>query len=230
MRDVLDRLDGWAARCRSAQSTLDRHGADRDAVARVAGQVLDLAQDIERAQESAEAADLRGPLVMRDALDRALRGARDAGGAHGTDPDSQDHPWCARGDCAARQEGLRCCLMPGHVHYGKLLDYLSEHLDRAAAAWFPDLQRALEGSAERVDTMRARLEYAFRPGGQETEAFTLQFRFRDLSFTWDPEAEENFRKHGVSFFEAATAFLDPHGLDGVDPDLSREKIVAYSDQ
>ena len=36
-------------------------------------------------------------------------------------------------------------------------------------------------------------------------------------FEWDPEkARSNSKKHGVSFEEAATAFLDPDGLDGED--------------
>ncbi|HTM03819.1 MAG TPA: BrnT family toxin [Vicinamibacterales bacterium] len=36
-------------------------------------------------------------------------------------------------------------------------------------------------------------------------------------FEWDPvKAEANLRKHGVSFDEAATVFLDPEGLDGPD--------------
>jgi uncharacterized DUF497 family protein len=36
-------------------------------------------------------------------------------------------------------------------------------------------------------------------------------------FDWDPrKAQSNWRKHGVSFEEAATAFLDPDGLDGED--------------
>jgi uncharacterized DUF497 family protein len=36
-------------------------------------------------------------------------------------------------------------------------------------------------------------------------------------FDWDPgKAQSNRRKHGVSFEEAATAFLDPDGLDGED--------------
>ena len=40
-------------------------------------------------------------------------------------------------------------------------------------------------------------------------------------FDWDPrKAESNRRKHGVSFEEAATAFLDPKGLDGDDLDHS----------
>jgi hypothetical protein len=36
-------------------------------------------------------------------------------------------------------------------------------------------------------------------------------------FDWDPrKAQSNRRKHGVSFEEAATVFLDPDGLDGED--------------
>ena len=36
-------------------------------------------------------------------------------------------------------------------------------------------------------------------------------------FDWDPqEAKANQLEHGVSFEEAATAFLDPDGLDGED--------------
>jgi len=36
-------------------------------------------------------------------------------------------------------------------------------------------------------------------------------------FDWDPQkAQANQLKHGVSFEEAATAFLDPEGLDGED--------------
>ena len=36
-------------------------------------------------------------------------------------------------------------------------------------------------------------------------------------FDWDPrKARANRLKHGVSFEEAATAFLDPDGLDGED--------------
>ena len=40
-------------------------------------------------------------------------------------------------------------------------------------------------------------------------------------FDWDPrKAQSNWRKHGVSFEEAAAAFLDPDGLDGEDLDHS----------
>jgi len=36
-------------------------------------------------------------------------------------------------------------------------------------------------------------------------------------FGWDPpKAQSNREKHGISFEEAATAFLDPDGLDGED--------------
>lgn len=50
MNALLDKLVGWAARARAAQVTLDLFGADREKVARVAGQLLDLAQDVERAR------------------------------------------------------------------------------------------------------------------------------------------------------------------------------------
>jgi uncharacterized DUF497 family protein len=39
-------------------------------------------------------------------------------------------------------------------------------------------------------------------------------------FDWDPQkAKANQLKHGVSFEEAATAFLDADGLDGEDLDI-----------
>lgn len=42
-----------------------------------------------------------------------------------------------------------------------------------------------------------------------------------MKFVWDEKkAEANLRKHGVSFDEAATVFLDPHALSGPDPDHS----------
>lgn len=34
------------------------------------------------------------------------------------------------------------------------------------------------------------------------------------------KADSNFRKHGVTFYEAATVFLDPLALSGADPDHS----------
>jgi hypothetical protein len=40
-------------------------------------------------------------------------------------------------------------------------------------------------------------------------------------YEWDPEkAKENQRKHGVSFDEATTVFLDPFALSFDDPDHS----------
>lgn len=42
-----------------------------------------------------------------------------------------------------------------------------------------------------------------------------------MKFVWDDEkAETNLQKHGVSFDEAATVFLDPYALSGPDPDHS----------
>ena len=63
-------------------------------------------------------------------------------------------------------------------------------------------------------------------------------------FDWDPrKANSNWVKHGVSFEEAATAFLDAAGLDGEDVEhsageerrlrlakssLSRILVIAYT--
>jgi len=45
-----------------------------------------------------------------------------------------------------------------------------------------------------------------------------------MRFEWDPEkARLNLAKHGVSFEEAATAFLDPHSLTNFDPDHSETR-------
>jgi hypothetical protein len=42
-----------------------------------------------------------------------------------------------------------------------------------------------------------------------------------MDFAWDEnKAEANLKKHGVSFDEAATVFLDPLALSGPDPDHS----------
>jgi uncharacterized DUF497 family protein len=42
-----------------------------------------------------------------------------------------------------------------------------------------------------------------------------------LRFEWDPKkAAENFRKHGVRFGEAETAFADDRSIDVYDPDHS----------
>lgn len=42
-----------------------------------------------------------------------------------------------------------------------------------------------------------------------------------MKFEWDPrKAEINLRKHGVSFDEAASVFLDRFALSGPDPEHS----------
>ncbi len=44
-------------------------------------------------------------------------------------------------------------------------------------------------------------------------------------FEWDPrKAQSNAEKHGVSFDEAVTVFLDTNALDG--PDLSHSAVEA----
>lgn len=51
-----------------------------------------------------------------------------------------------------------------------------------------------------------------------------------MRFDWDTKkAETNLRKHGVSFDEAATAFLDPHAVSGPDPDHSvgEERYITF---
>ncbi|OGA44262.1 MAG: hypothetical protein A3G24_15050 [Betaproteobacteria bacterium RIFCSPLOWO2_12_FULL_62_13] len=51
-----------------------------------------------------------------------------------------------------------------------------------------------------------------------------------MKFDWDPKkAETNLRKHGVSFDEAATTFLDPHAVSGPDPDHSvdEERYITF---
>lgn len=45
-----------------------------------------------------------------------------------------------------------------------------------------------------------------------------------ILFTWDPiKNVQNFRKHGISFEEAETAFLDENALIYADPDHSDEE-------
>jgi len=42
-----------------------------------------------------------------------------------------------------------------------------------------------------------------------------------MKFEWDSKkADIKLRKHGVSFDEAATVFLDPYAVSGPDPDHS----------
>ena len=46
----------------------------------------------------------------------------------------------------------------------------------------------------------------------------------DLQFTWDPrKARDNVRKHGVSFEEAQSVFLDDYALLLDDPDHSGDE-------
>lgn len=48
---------------------------------------------------------------------------------------------------------------------------------------------------------------------------TVRFQAGDLTFEWDgAKARANRNKHGVSFEEAATVFLDPLALVFDDPD------------
>lgn len=45
-----------------------------------------------------------------------------------------------------------------------------------------------------------------------------------MRFSWDPrKAAANFRKHGVSFDEASTAFADPLSITVPDPDHSADE-------
>jgi uncharacterized DUF497 family protein len=51
-----------------------------------------------------------------------------------------------------------------------------------------------------------------------------------MKFEWDPrKAEVNLRKHGVSFDEAASVFLDRLALSGPDPDhsVSESRYITF---
>ncbi len=51
-----------------------------------------------------------------------------------------------------------------------------------------------------------------------------------MLFEWDPKKEKtNIGKHGVSFDEAATVFLDVLSLTGDDPDhsLGEERFITF---
>lgn len=67
------------------------------------------------------------------------------------------------------------------------------------------------------------------PNGSPGAAHTLS-TIRIGNFEWDSvKAASNVRKHGVTFDEAASCFLDPHGQDLADrvhPD--RFVLIAYS--
>jgi uncharacterized DUF497 family protein len=51
-------------------------------------------------------------------------------------------------------------------------------------------------------------------------------------FEWDPEkARENFKKHKVTFTEAASVFRDPDALDLVDrADPERQVLIGHSER
>jgi uncharacterized DUF497 family protein len=51
-----------------------------------------------------------------------------------------------------------------------------------------------------------------------------------MNFEWDRrKADSNLRKHGVSFDEAATVFLDPIAVSGPDPEHSvgEERYITF---
>lgn len=51
-----------------------------------------------------------------------------------------------------------------------------------------------------------------------------------MNYEWDPKkAEVSHRKHGVTFDEAATVFLDPMAVSGPDPDhsLSEDRYITF---
>ena len=52
-------------------------------------------------------------------------------------------------------------------------------------------------------------------------AVVARFLLGDLEFAWDPEkARSNVERHGVSFEEAATTWLDPLAIERRDEDHS----------
>jgi uncharacterized protein len=52
----------------------------------------------------------------------------------------------------------------------------------------------------------------------------MVFRLGDLEFRWDPQkAGANVRKHGVTFEEAATTWLDPYAIERPDPEHSADE-------
>lgn len=51
-----------------------------------------------------------------------------------------------------------------------------------------------------------------------------------MRFDWDSKkARTNLRKHGVSFDEAASVFLDPYAVSGPDPDhtVDEERYITF---
>lgn len=53
---------------------------------------------------------------------------------------------------------------------------------------------------------------------------SVLFRLGELQFTWDPaKSEANAEKHGISFEEAATTWLDPFAIERFDDAHSQEE-------
>lgn len=58
---------------------------------------------------------------------------------------------------------------------------------------------------------------------------TVRFAVGDIAFEWDErKAVANRRKHGVTFEEAATAFLDPDARVFDDPDIQATRLASCS--
>lgn len=58
--------------------------------------------------------------TIRKSLDEAFR---DAG--------LTNHPWIGGTNCAAHSEGMDCCVDPAHISYDKMLDYLTDRVERS---------------------------------------------------------------------------------------------------
>lgn len=62
------------------------------------------------------------------------------------------------------------------------------------------------------------------PGARLSYRMQVTFRLGDLELVWDPKkAETNVRKHGISFEEAATTWLDPFAIERPDPQQPAEE-------
>ena len=54
--------------------------------------------------------------------------------------------------------------------------------------------------------------------------YTIHKHMIDIQFEWDEaKNRQNIRKHGVSFEEAQTVFLDDHAIRFYDPDHSQDE-------
>lgn len=55
-------------------------------------------------------------------------------------------------------------------------------------------------------------------------ASRVRFRLGELEFTWDPaKHDSNIHKHGVTFEEAATTWLDPLAIERFDAEHSQDE-------